>query len=248
MKPIIVFNNVNKKYGNITALNGAGFEIYNNERIGLVGNNGCGKTTTINIMCNLINYDSGEVYAFDKKVTDNYASYKSKLGIVLSEPYYIEDFSIDQYWKFVCKYHKVPVTEAQKRIDDLFQFLKLTEDKKKKIHQLSSGNKSKVSIGGALLHNPELLILDEPFINIDIETREQIKNLLKKVSHTKILFITSHDLDLVLDLCNKFLIMDKGRIIMEVNPGDFNNQVDLKNFIKKNLIKSGQGMEISWLK
>lgn len=248
MKPIITFRNVKKKYGKVSALNGLSFDIHHNDRIGLIGNNGCGKTTTINIMCNLISYDSGEVVVFDKIVTTNYVSFKSKMGIVLSEPYYIDDFTIEQYWRFVCKYQKVPHHEIKNRIKDLTEFLNLNDDRKKKIHQLSSGNQSKVSLGSALIHNPQLLVLDEPFVNLDIETTEQLKSLLKKVLQSKTLFITSHDLDLIIDLCNTFFIMEKGKIIDVYNLKDFNDQFELKDHIKQKVIKEKPNTELAWLK
>lgn len=248
MKPIIIFKDIKKNYGKVTALDGISFTVYENDRIGFIGNNGCGKTTTINIMCNILNYDSGDAYAFGKRITSNYVSYKSKLGIVLSEPYYIDDFSVEQYWKFVCRHHKVHADEIDGRIEDLIRFLNLNSDSKKRIHQLSSGNKSKVSIGSALLHNPELLVLDEPFVSVDIETVELVKELLKKHIGSKTFFITSHDLNLVIDLCNKFIIMEKGRILNVINPGEFSNHDDLKNYIKTTVIKNDQNSEISWLK
>lgn len=248
MKPIITFKNVRKEYGKKTALDGLSFNIHENDRVGLIGNNGCGKTTAINTMCNLINYDSGEVFFYSKIVTPNYVSFKAKMGIVLSEPYYIEDFTIEQYWKFVSKYQKIPYYEMMKRIDDLIKFFNLTEDRKKKIHQLSSGNKSKVSLGSALLHNPEILVLDEPFVNLDIETTGQLKNILKKVLISKTLFITSHDLDLVIDLCNTIMIMEKGVIIDVYNHKNFNDQIQLKDHIRQSIIKEKPNTELAWLR
>lgn len=135
-----------------------------------------------------------------------------------------------------------------KRIDDLIKFFNLTEDRKNKIHQLSSGNKSKVSLGSALLHNPEILVFDEPFVNLDIETTGQLKNILKKVLKSKTLFITSHDLELVTDLCNTILIMEKGVIIDVYNLKYFNDQIQLKDHIRQSIIKEKPNTELAWLR
>jgi ABC-2 type transport system ATP-binding protein len=247
MNNLSLFNNVNKRYENKITISNYSFSINEYEFLSLIGNNGCGKSTTIHILCNLLPYDSGEVLFDGKKVTPNYVSYKKHLGIVLSKPYYVEEFNVVEYWKFVCKFQEVPKNEINQRIDDLVNLLELNEHTKKPIKNLSSGNQMKVSLGGALIHNPKMLVLDEPFVNLDIGTTEKIMQILKGFKGKKTLFITSHQLELVADLCDRFLIMDKGHIVAELNKQDYESLDALKTHVKQFLVKEDNTLNLSWL-
>lgn len=248
MNTLISFNNVEKSYGKVKALQKLSLKINDKDFVGLIGNNGCGKTTTIHCLCNLIKYDLGEITVFGKKVVPNYVSYKNKLGMLLSKHYFVEEFNVKEYWKFVCKFQGVPKNEINQRMDDLIGLLDLSKDLNMKIQNLSSGNQMKVSIGAALIHNPEILVLDEPFVNLDIKTTEKIILLLKSFKGKKTLFITSHNLDLVADLCNTFLIMENGKISLELKKSDFNSITELKRSVKEILAKENIINNLDWLK
>jgi ABC-2 type transport system ATP-binding protein len=245
---MVEFKEVSKAYKKgKNVLNKLSLKLEKNEFIALVGNNGCGKTTTIHILCNILKYDSGEVYAFGKKIEKKYVEYKNKLGVILSEPYYIEEFTVLDYLKFVGKFQHVPKNEIEQRIDDITEFFNIEDYKKKKIKDYSSGNQMKISLSAALIHNPELLILDEPFVNLDIQTTENIINLLKSFKTKKTLFISSHNLDLVADLCDRFLIMDKGKIVADKNKSNYASISELKTSVKE-MLTTGKGIQdISWL-
>ncbi|MBA7591050.1 Nickel import ATP-binding protein NikO [subsurface metagenome] len=152
-----------------------------------------------------------------------------------------------EYLKFVCKFQYVPKNEINQRINDIIELFELENDKNKPIKILSSGNQMKVTLGAAIIHNPELLVLDEPFINIDIATTEKIMSILKGFKGKKTIFITSHNLDLVIELCDNFLIMDKGKIIQNINKTDFKNTTTLKEKVKKLLVKEYKEINLSWL-
>ncbi len=242
------FSEIEKKFNHNVVLNKLSFSLQGGDFTALIGNNGCGKTTTIHILCNLSGYDGGEYLFEGKKVTPDYVSFKNKLGIVLSKPYYIEGFNVQEYWKFVARFQNVPKNEIQARIDDLIQLLELNNDIRKPIKNLSSGNQMKVSLGAALIHNPSILILDEPFVNLDIATTDKIMQILKSFKGSKTIFITSHQLDLVIDLCDKFLIMENGGIALELNKSNYADIEELKNVVKKQMIKETVITDLTWLK
>ncbi|MFW9928281.1 MAG: ATP-binding cassette domain-containing protein [Candidatus Thorarchaeota archaeon] len=248
MNNIIKFENVVKKYGKLKALDELTFSISEGSCTALVGNNGCGKTTTIYVIGNITNYNDGKYYYKNKIVTPKYVTYKNDLGMILSEHYYIEDFSTVEYLKFVSKYQNVPKQEIGQRIDELLGLLELENEKNKIIKDLSSGNQMKVTIASSLIHNPGVLVLDEPFINLDINTTQKLMELLKSLKKKKTIFITSHNLDLVAELCDDFLIMEKGKIITKIEKAGINNLDVLKDRVKRLLVKDKTAKEISWLK
>ena len=245
---MIRFDGVSKKYSKNIALDKLTFDTGNYNNTALVGNNGCGKTTTINVICNLIKYDYGKAYIFEKLITPSYNSYKNRIGVVLSTQYFINEFSLLEYWKFVCRFQKVPSKEINNRIEDLILLFELHNERNKKIKKLSDGNQMKVSIGAALIHNPELIILDEPFVNLDIKTTERLIAILKGFKKKKKIFITSHHLDLVAELCDGFLIMDEGKIIHKIDKSRVKNQQMIKEHIYHQLTKFKKNINLAWLK
>ena len=248
MEELIKFNKVVKKFGKTIALNGVSFTVKKKETIGLIGNNGAGKTTTINLICNIYKYDSGEIYIYEKLLHQNYVEYKNKLGFILSEPVYIKEFTVKKYWEFVCKFQRVEKDLCEKRIFEMGDYLDIKEQLNTEIEKLSSGNQMKVSIGASLIHNPEILIYDEPFTNLDINTTQQLMSLLKELKKSKTIFISSHSLDLVAELCDVFLIMEKGKIILKINKQEFGSIEELKEFIKSKTVEKNIKANLEWLK
>lgn len=246
MLHVINIKGINKKYGNKAVLNNLDFSIRANSFTALIGNNGCGKSTIVNILCNIVNFDSGEIEVFNKRLTTQYVSYKNRVGFVLSQPVYVPEFTTNQYLKFVCKFQNVSDSEISNRVSQIVGFFDI-QDPDTPIKYLSLGNKMKVSLAGALVHNPEFLILDEPFANLDITTTASLIHLLNSFKGSKTLLITSHNLDLVVDLCDTFLIMGEGQIKLEIKKEENQTIDSLKMKIKEMLEKRSAQSIPSWL-
>ena len=244
----ISFNQVIKSYSGKKILKELSFSINKNDFVALIGNNGCGKTTTIDLLCNLETYESGDLFVLGSKVTPHYISYKNSLGMVLSSKHLIEEFSPLEYLSFVGKFQFVDNKKIKSRSKDLIKLFELEEHQKKPIKNLSSGNKMKVSLSAALIHNPQILVLDEPFINLDVKTIQSLTNILKNFKGKKTLLITSHNLDLVADLCDNFLIMEDGQVLTELKKEENLSSNDLKEKIKTYLTSTNHSSkQIDWL-
>ncbi|GAA0739203.1 ABC transporter ATP-binding protein [Gaetbulibacter jejuensis] len=246
---MVEFKNITKSYRNKIALDNFSFKVNQNESIGIIGNNGSGKTTLINILGNLIKYEKGEIFIFNDKLDPKTNEYKKNTGFIFSYPYYIEEFNVINYLYFVARFHsqELETKSLKKRINDLIELLGI-EEKEKPISTFSEGNKRKVTIAASLIHNPKLLVYDEPFVNLDISTLEVLKKLLINLSNSKTLIITSHHIDLVIDICDKYLIIDNGKLIKTINKSSYKSMEELKNDLKGEVSKSNnENSNLNWL-
>lgn len=241
---IFEFKEVKKVFGNLTALNDLTFSVKSKEFVALVGNNGSGKTTTIKTLCNLVPYDYGSIIIFNKKVTPLYVSYRSRTGIFLSDPILINEFSPAEYLSFVCKFQGIKADETESRVQEILDLFTINDFNRKKICDYSSGDKVKISFAASIIHNPDLLVLDEPFIHLDIKSLEMILNLLMSFKDRKTLFITSHNLDLIHNLCERILIIDGGHIVDDIsNSGQVPFQ-SFKEVVKQRLTNKNYSLSL----
>ena len=244
---LVEFKNVVKKFKSKVVLDELTFQIPQFSSVGLIGNNGAGKSTTINILCNILKYDSGSVFYKNSEISKRSYQYKSDMGIILSNPCFIEEFTPEEYLSVACYFHNIPKTERKSRITNLLTFFEIDAPKKKRIKALSAGNRAKVSLAASLIHNPHLLVFDEPFVNLDFQSAEKIMDLLHQIKKNKTLLITSHHIDLVFDVCESFLIMNKGKIRYEVGKQEFPDANALKRELKSLVGGAVSRQDLSWL-
>lgn len=244
---LVEFKNVSKKFKSKVVLDEMTFQIPQFSAVGLIGNNGAGKSTTINILCNILKYDSGSVFYKNRKISKHSYQYKSELGIVLSNPGFIEEFTPSEYLSVACYFHNIPKVDRKSRIANLLTFFDIDAPKKKRIKELSAGNRAKVSLAASLIHNPHLLVLDEPFTNLDFQSTEKIMDLLHQIKKNKTLLITSHHIDFVFELCETFLIIDKGKIRYEVEKQQFPDANAFKRELKYLMGNAIGRQDLSWL-
>jgi ABC-2 type transport system ATP-binding protein len=215
---MIQINDLKKVYNGVIVVNIPQLEIKAGESIGLVGNNGAGKTTLFRMVLDLIRPEAGEILSNGNKVAGG-EDWKTYTASYLDEGFLIDYLTPEEYFYFIGGLHqqnKAQVDEALLSLTDFFngEILK----KGKYIRDLSKGNQCKVGVGACLLQKPTLLMLDEPFANIDPSTQFRLKNILKEQNkkHGVTTIVSSHDLNHVTDVCERILLMEKGKIIKDI--------------------------------
>lgn len=215
---MITINNLSKTYGTATVLNIESLEIPNGETFGLVGNNGAGKTTLFSLMLDLIQPTTGSVSIEGIKVNESEA-WKKKVSAFVDDTFLIGYLTPEEYFYFIGELrgqNKASVDEFLKQFHDLFNGEILNSGKY--VRDLSKGNQKKVGIVGAIIGNPEIIILDEPFANLDPSTQIKLKNLIKELSkHDGVTFlISSHDLSHTTEVCNRIVVVNKGVLVKDI--------------------------------
>lgn len=215
---MIEIKDLKKVYNGVTVVDIPELSIRKGETIGLVGNNGAGKTTLFRIMLDLIRPETGEVLSKEVNVAGS-QEWKDYTASYLDEGFLIDYLTPEEYFHFIGSLHglnKAEVDSQLLRYTDFFngEILK----RNKYIRDLSKGNQAKVGVVASLLQNPELLMLDEPFANIDPSTQFRLKSLIRETSNEKSMttIISSHDLNHVTDVCQRILLMEKGKIIKDI--------------------------------
>lgn len=227
----VSFNELIKKYGDYTAVDVSSLEVPSGESFGLVGNNGAGKTTLFRCLLDLIEPDRGQA-TIDGRPTKDSEAWKSFTGSYLDEDFLIGHLLPEEYFDFVGSIHGVPRDEMTNRLAS-FEALFNGEvlGGKKLIRDLSKGNQKKVGIAAALLSDPKVLVLDEPFANLDPSTQIRLKELLKHLKNDRgvTMLISSHDLNHVTEVCERIVLLEKGRVIQDIQTSEKTLQ-ELENY------------------
>ena len=219
---MITINNLRKLYKGIPAVAIEQLEIFSGEVIGLVGNNGAGKTTFFRLLLDLIRADNGEMLVKGKSVTTT-EDWKSYTAAYIDEGFLIEYLTPEEYFYFVGKLNQ----QSKADVNDFLEHYKAFFDdaivgKKKYIRDFSKGNQFKIGIVAALLANPELLILDEPFANLDPTTQLRLVDMIRQLAQDKrmCIIVSSHDINHIAEVSTRILLMEKGSIIKDFAGGD----------------------------
>lgn len=228
---MISVQNISKIYGEKKVLNVEHLEIPKGETFGLVGNNGAGKTTLFSCLLDLIEPSSGSISIDQIKVNESEV-WKNKVSAFIDESFLIGYLTPEEYFYFLGELrgqNKATVDEFLKQFNDFFNGEILNA--KKYIRDLSKGNQKKVGIVGALIGKPEMIVLDEPFANLDPSTQIKLKNLIRVWSQdSNVTFlISSHDLSHTTEVCNRIVVLNKGDVIKDIktNPETLR---ELENF------------------
>ncbi|WP_316842781.1 ABC transporter ATP-binding protein [Pedobacter gandavensis] len=216
---ILEISNLKKTYGNRTVVNIESLQINAGETVGIVGNNGAGKTTMFRMVLDLIRPTAGEIRSKGERVDSN-DRWKDYTASYLDEGFLIDYLTSEEYFMFIGSLHQMTAAHV---VDYLLQFEDFFNgeilNKGKYIRDFSKGNQNKIGIAASLMQNPELLILDEPFANLDPTTQIRLKTLIRTLKDERQMatLISSHDLNHVTDVCDRIILMEKGLIIKDIH-------------------------------
>jgi ABC-2 type transport system ATP-binding protein len=207
----IAIQNISKSYGTQKALDAISFSINKGEIVGFLGPNGAGKSTLMKILTTYLTADEGSAKVNGFDVTTQQKDVQLSIGYLPEHnPLYL-DLYVREYLAFNADVYKV----AQSRIDEVIQLTGLTTESHKKIGQLSKGYRQRVGLANALLHNPDVLILDEPTTGLDPNQLIEIRNVIKNAGKDKTIFLSTHIMQEVEAICDRVIIIDKGKIVAD---------------------------------
>lgn len=215
---MIQVNNLTKKYNNTTVLNIQELEIPKGQSFGLVGNNGAGKTTFFSLLLDLIEPTTGGIINHTIQVNTN-ENWKKFTGAFLDESFLIGYLTAEEYFYFIGELrgqNKADVDALLKKYEEFFNNEILNT--KKYLRDLSKGNMKKVGIIATLIGNPEVVILDEPFANLDPTTVNRLKKIVKELAENPeiTILISSHDLIHTVEVCNRIVALNKGEVVKDI--------------------------------
>ena len=217
--PAIKITNLKKSYGGIDALKGIHMTIDKGQFFGLLGPNGAGKTTTINILTGLVRKDIGETMIFNRDTVSDYRFTRKQVGISSQE--FTQDwfFPLDKLLLFQAGYYGINKKDAAPRVESLLDRLCLKDKRNARIRELSGGMKRRFEIAKALVHDPQILILDEPTAGVDVELRHELWKYFGDLHNEgKTILLTTHYIEEAELLCDKVAIIDSGKVITEGSP------------------------------
>ena len=223
----IEIKNLHKKYDNVHAVKGIDLSIKKGEFYGLLGPNGAGKSTTINAITSLVKPTSGEVKILGKDIVSDFRYARSQVGIASQELSNDWFFPLEELLYYQAGFYGITRKNSKKRIEYILEKLGLYEHRKKKMRMLSGGMKGRLQIAKALVHDPQILILDEPTAGVDVELRHDLWEYLKELhAEGKTILLTTHYIDEAELLCERVGIIDSGKLIVEDTVKNLKNMVN----------------------
>ena len=210
---MIEVKNLTKRYGDHLALDNISFTVDDGTIVGFLGPNGAGKSTTMNIITGYISATEGQVLIDGIDVLEDPIEAKKLIGYLPEIPPLYMDMTVNEYLAFSCELKRVPAKEQEQVLDNICKQVKLQEVRRRLIRNLSKGYKQRVGIAQALIGDPKVLILDEPTVGLDPKQIIEIRDLIRRLSKTHTIFLSSHILQEIEAVCDKLIIINHGRIV-----------------------------------
>ena len=213
---MLELRNVTKRFPGIVAVDGVSFQARRGEVTGYLGPNGSGKSTTMKLITGLIHRTSGEIIFEGERIESDLAAYKQRMGYVPEEPHLYQHLTGLEYLVMVGQLRGLPVKPTAQRIDGLLRLFSLGDDRHVPISSYSKGMRQKVLLSAALLHNPDLILLDEPFSGLDVASVLMMRSLIQELAaRGKVVLFSSHELEIVEKVCSHVVILHRAKVVAD---------------------------------
>jgi len=242
---MININSLNKSFGRIKALDNLNLEIKRGELIGIIGPNGAGKTTAIRMACCILKPDSGDILVNGYSIHNDQIRIKSMIGYLPEEPNLYERFKAKDLLKYFAELYGVPREQIDVRIEELLDLVGMTDRSEDRINTFSKGLRQRISVARALIHDPDIIIFDEPTMGLDPSTAISIRNFIEDLKGKKTMILCTHYMEEAEALCDRVAILNKGRIMDVGTPeylkskihGDLILKIKIQGSVDSNKIK-----------
>ena len=227
---MLKIKNVTKKYDKKTAIKDISLEINDGEIFGFIGHNGAGKTTLIKAIVGIHEFNEGDILIDNISIKDDEIKYKKQLAYIPDSPDLYENLRGIDYLNFIADIYEVNIEKREKLIKKYAEIFDIYNNLGDLISSYSHGMKQKLAITSALIHEPKLLILDEPFVGLDPKSSKELKDIMKELCKNKTtIFFSSHVLEVVEKLCNRVGIIKDGKLIKVGTTKEITNSEDLES-------------------
>lgn len=226
---MIEVKNITKKYGSVTAVDNISFKIEDGEIIGLLGPNGAGKSTIMNMITGYIEPTEGEIYIEGYDISKKPKKSKSQIGYMPEGVPLYSDLTVKEFVSYMADLKKVDKKTKKEKVDKIIEQTGLKDVQNKLTRNLSRGYKQRVSMAGALVGEPKILILDEPTVGLDPKQITEIRALIRELGKTHTVILSSHILSEVSQICNKVIIINKGKMVAIDTPENLEKKASKNN-------------------
>jgi len=224
-EPIVKVERLSHRYSSQWAIRDIDFEITKNGIYGLLGSNGAGKSTTMNIMCGVLKQTEGNVYIKGINMRERPVEAKRLIGFLPQKPPLHTDLTVEEYLTFCARLRHIPVKEMDKAIGDVMERCSIAHFRRRLIRNLSGGYQQRVGIAQAIIHNPEFVVLDEPTNGLDPNQIIEIRGLIRQIAAERTVILSTHILSEVQATCDYIRMIEQGRVVFAGTVDEFDNYI-----------------------